>query len=297
MSESQVEGYDAGIQKFLDESNLQIVQVNGVTLTYADRSMGNPVIFVHGGMTDLRSFLSTQIEPFSKRYRAIAYSRRSHYPNPWVEYALDYSIRTEVKDLVGLIEALGVETPVHIVGSSLGGSIAAVTAIDRPDLVRTLVLCEPGLFNLLTGYPEFADYAAQWKANFTDPIAERLRAGDVEGAVTTFYDFVSGKNLTYDQIPIEYRTRLSQNARTILEEGGRLDPFGIDDAKRIKVPTLLVDGEKSPRAFHLVIEDLVKYIPKCERVTIMNASHAMHNESPEAVKVFNEAVLNFLGEN
>ncbi len=273
---------------------METVRANRVDLAYVDKGQGDPVVFVHGGMTDLRSWLGTQIEPFSKRYRAIAYSRRSHYPNSWVEYAPDYSIRTEVKDLVGLIDALAPKTPVYIVGSSLGGTIAAFTALDRPDLVRALVLCEPGLFTLLQGYPEFATYAAQWKAKFNDPVSERLRAGDTEGAVTIFFNFVTGKNLTYEQIPVEYRTRLSQNAGTILEEGGRLDPFSPDDAKRIKIPTLLVGGEKSPQSFGLVIEELAKHLPNCERVTIKNASHAMHNESPQASQAFNESVISFL---
>ncbi len=276
------------------DTKLETVHSNGVDLAYVDKGRGDPVIFVHGGMTDLRSWLGTQIEPFSKKYRAIGYSRRSHYPNAWVEYAPDYSIRTEVKDLIGLINALGLKTPVHIVGSSLGGNIAAFTALDRPDLVRDVVLCEPGLFTLLESYPEFAAYAAQWKTKFNDPVVERLRAGDTKGVVTIFYNFVIGKNLTYDQIPVEYRTRLSQNARTILEEGGRLDPFSPDDAKRIRIPTLLVRGEKSPFQFGVVIEELAKYLPNCEKVTIKNASHAMHNESPQASQAFNEAVLSFL---
>jgi pimeloyl-ACP methyl ester carboxylesterase len=284
-------------QAEMGESKLETVHVDGLDLAYVDKGKGVPVIFVHGGMTDLRSWLGTQVEPFSKTYRAIAYSRRSHYPNPWVEYAPDYSIRTEVKDLVGLINALKLKTPVRIVGSSLGGSIVAFTALDHPELVRAMVLCEPGLFGLLEGYPEYSAYAARWKSKLSDPVAERLRTGDTEGAVTIFFNFVIGKNLTYDQIPVEYRIRLSQNARTILEEGGRVDPFNTDDAKRIKTPTLLVGGEKSPSYFGLVIEMLEKYLPNCERVTVKNASHGMHNESAPASQAFNEAVMTFLAKN
>jgi len=50
---------------------LETARVGGVDLAYVDKGKGDPVIFVHGGMTDLRSWLGTQIEPFSKGPPAI----------------------------------------------------------------------------------------------------------------------------------------------------------------------------------------------------------------------------------
>jgi len=47
-------------------SKLETARVGGVDLAYVDKGKGDPVIFVHGGMTDLRSWLGTHIEPFSK---------------------------------------------------------------------------------------------------------------------------------------------------------------------------------------------------------------------------------------
>src|SRR5262245_20044721 len=52
---------------------------------------------------------------------------------PW------YGGRQLERDCVGLIEALGVG-PVHLVGLSMGGGIAQVVALRRPELVSTLTL-------------------------------------------------------------------------------------------------------------------------------------------------------------
>lgn len=40
---------------------METARVGGVDLAYVDKGKGDPVIFVHGGMTDLRSWLGTQI--------------------------------------------------------------------------------------------------------------------------------------------------------------------------------------------------------------------------------------------
>ena len=50
--------------------------------------------------------------------------------------------------LAGLMKQLGI-IPAHIIGSSYGGYIALLLAVDHPKLVRTLVLGEPPAFPLM----------------------------------------------------------------------------------------------------------------------------------------------------
>ena len=261
----------------------------GVELAYVVKGQGRPVVFVHGGVSDLRTW-SFQMERFSQQYLAIAYSRRSHYPNPFVEYGPDYSTNVEVEDLVALIEHLGLSSnSVTIVGSSRGGSIAAFAALRHPGLVRNLVLCEPGLFNLLADYPGFDSGRAAFK-NALDQVKQKFEVGDLEGGARIFWNLVMGADVTFEQIPPELRMRILQNARTIPEDGESL-PFSRDDARNIVAPTLLVSGEKSPQNFQFLIEELSRCLPSSEKVVIKGASHGMHFQNPEA---FNEAVLSFI---
>ena len=58
------------------------LQVNGVTLEYAEMGTGVPVVFSHGGYSDLR-YWEPQREAFAERYRYIAYSRRFHGSGTW----------------------------------------------------------------------------------------------------------------------------------------------------------------------------------------------------------------------
>lgn len=59
---------------------IKLVSVNGAILAYVEKGRGEPVIFVHGGYSDLRTWL-TQIPAFAQEYRAITYSRRYARPN------------------------------------------------------------------------------------------------------------------------------------------------------------------------------------------------------------------------
>src|SRR2546423_15242527 len=54
--------------------------VNGIRMTYVEAGAGDPVVLVHGGLQDLRFWKPHHLDVFAKRYRAIAYSRRNHFP-------------------------------------------------------------------------------------------------------------------------------------------------------------------------------------------------------------------------
>ena len=68
--------------------------------------------------------------------------------------------------------------------------------------------------------------------------------------------------------------------------------FTCEDAKRVRVPTLLVKGEQSPKLFHNIIDILAGCLPNNEQATIPGESHELGRmEKPE---VFNRIVLEFL---
>ena len=112
---------------------MPIIETNGAKLEYIEKGQGNPVVFVHGSLNDLRSW-SLQMGPFSKQYRAIAYSRRYHYPNAGPGDSSDYSVSLHAEDLASLIKGLKLQRP-HIVGSSYGAYVALVLATKNPELV------------------------------------------------------------------------------------------------------------------------------------------------------------------
>jgi non-heme chloroperoxidase len=86
-------------------NNLKNIEINGQQLHYVDQGEGQPVIiiFIHGGLDDYRCW-QFQIDSFSRKYRAISYSRRFAYPNKWIgNVAQDNTIGDNAKDLAELI--------------------------------------------------------------------------------------------------------------------------------------------------------------------------------------------------
>src|SRR5437762_12182088 len=109
------------------------IEVNGTELHYIEQGEGDPLVFVHGGLGDFRTW-RPQLGPFSARYHVVSYSRRSHYPNPLDEDFSGYSMDTYVADLAGLIEGLRLGQ-VRIVANSYGGYISLLLALRQPELV------------------------------------------------------------------------------------------------------------------------------------------------------------------
>ena len=56
------------------------VEINGVRLEYIEQGSGEPIVFVHGGVQDLRAWEPVR-EAVAKRYRFIAYPRDISEPN------------------------------------------------------------------------------------------------------------------------------------------------------------------------------------------------------------------------
>jgi len=99
------------------------VHVNGVDLEYIDQGTGVPVVFSHGGSSDLR-YWEPQREAFATRYRFITYSRRFHGAGPWPAEA-DDSADAHVADLLAIMRG-SKAGPVHLVGFSTAIALRAI---------------------------------------------------------------------------------------------------------------------------------------------------------------------------
>src|SRR5262245_45824711 len=71
----------AGLPSVARTDTVRRAALNGTTLAWVEEGSGPPVVFVHGSGADLRTW-GYQLPPVAQAsFRAIAYSRRFHYPN------------------------------------------------------------------------------------------------------------------------------------------------------------------------------------------------------------------------
>lgn len=276
-------------------SELKTVFINGDSIHYIDRGKGAPVIFVHGGLGDYRSW-GAQMDAFAKNHRVIAYSRRFAYPNKQVINDLaDYSIVPHAKDLAEFIKALDLGS-VHLVGHSYGASIALLTTMDHPELVRSLTLGEPPVFSLLKNVPGGDTLLNNIFTKSFMPAAEAFRNANDEKALEIFIGGVMNDSLAYSKIPQQGRNFMMDNTlelRGFVFNKHPTPPTSCDDLKGIRTPVLLVTGGRSP----LYITSIIKVLDQClnnkELATIPNSSHGLQTENPME---FNKIVLSFINE-
>ena len=263
---------------------------------------GHPILFVHGSVSDHRTW-QPQIETFGSHYRAIAYSRRYHWPNEPIATGADYAMREHVDDLEAVIASLGI-APVHLVGHSYGAFIGLLLACRRPDLLRSLVLAEPPVVTLLASNrpqaleilrllatrPRTAAALMTFGARGLGPATAAFQAGDVETGLRLFGTAVLGREAFQNLSPVRLR-EVRDNLIVAEFLGSGFAPVDPSDVRRIECPTLLVTGACSPALFHRLTDRLEELLPRALRVEIAQASHIMHEDN---VPAFNAAVLSFL---
>lgn len=267
------------------------VRVNGVDLHYIESGRGEPLILLHGGQGDYRSW-GPQVEAFSRGYRVIAYSRRYHYPNDNPLTPGYRSAHTDAEDLAALIHYLGLRR-VHLVGTSAGALVALVLATEHPETVRSLVLAEPPVHRWAKDDPVGGPLYREFMAAIWEPAAAAFRSGDDEAAMKVLVDGFGGAG-RFERLPPEAKAVAMQNARFFKAATASPDPF-LDLPKRkvmrLRAPVLIVAGEHTISLHKFVNEELARLLPKAGRAVIPRAGHGSSRENPVA---FNEAVLNFL---
>ena len=265
------------------------VPVNGTTLSYIEKGNGEPVVFVHGAISDLRIWLN-QVDFFSNSYRAISYSRRGHWPDQQVEDGPPYSRSVHAEDLAGFLKALDLGK-VHLVGHSFGGAIALLTALQHPELVASLVLGEPSPFVDLLDDSEI-NLISKQRVGFEEAYL-LAKGGNSEAAIRQFLKTIVGADVL-DQLPPAARVAVIDNASTLapmLERYFVSPPLSCGQLSSVTAPTLLISGEFSPTIAVRSNGRLNNCLPNSADATMHSVSHGLHIESPDG---FNQLVLDFL---
>lgn len=278
------------------------LNVAGTTLDYDEQGSGEPLVLVHGSASDRRTW-DRQYERFGESHRVISYSRRYHWPNAPIAEGADYSMPEQVDDLRALLHTLGA-TPAHVVGHSYGAYVGLLLAMREPEAVRTLVLVEPPvlpllvdippkpaqILRLLATKPRTAVTIVKFGANGFAPAAAAARRGNAHEAMRIFGRAVLGRE-AYERLSASRLEQVGANSFAAELLGSGLAPLDDARVRQIRVPALLVNGERSPALFHRLIDHLHELLPHAERIAVPGASHIVHEDNAEA---FNAAVLAFL---
>lgn len=210
-----------------------------------------------------------------------------------------YSMSRYVSQVMSVLESLG--EPALFLGHSHGGFVALQLAIQRPDLLRGLVLYDT---SPTTG-PEFWSTVSQAAEAFAAKHADRPeldevlqaleeegQATDDEGATANFRRHLPVYFADYWAREPEFRSlRETATMYRLPPEHIALEPFDVRARlPEITTPTLIVAGRHDPICTPHWADVLHDGIPGAVLVVLEESGHFGHLEQPEA---FGDAVVRF----
>ena len=131
-------------------------EVNGINLYYETHGAGRPLILLHGGLGSGEMF-GPILPALRERHLVIAADLQGHGRTADIDRPLDIQLMAD--DIAALIDHLGLDKP-DLVGYSLGGGVALLTAVRYPANVRRLVAASANIRRDAI-YPEMLAQQAQ----------------------------------------------------------------------------------------------------------------------------------------
>ncbi|HBG74320.1 MAG: hypothetical protein A2X25_13450 [Chloroflexi bacterium GWB2_49_20] len=241
---------------------------------------GTPVLLLHGLGVDGSSWVLQFPALISAGFRPIAVDVPGFGSSPYGNEK--WSIKRVTRDIAGLMNELNIDST-HVIGLSMGGTIAQQLTFDFPHLVSKLVLANT--FAVLRP----ATLGGWWyfiqRFILVHSLGLPVQAEFVANRIFARPEQETLRNEMIQQItkadPRAYRAAMrslgTYNSRRRLCE--------------IKVPTLVITGEEDTTVQPTHQAQMAGWIPGARQVIMPDAGHAASVEFPNE---FNSILLEFL---
>ncbi|BAC68229.1 hydrolase [Streptomyces avermitilis] len=253
----------------------------GVRLSCRDwGGCGRPVVLLHG-LAGHAGEWDTLAGALSPRYRVIAVDQRGHGASE--RFPREVSRAAYVADVVAVLDQLALHRPV-LVGQSLGGHTAMLTAAAHPHLAHALVLVEagPGGPN-----PRVQAEIGGWLDAWPTPFPSRESAVEFLGGGLVGEGWAAGLEERDGWWPCFDREIMVASLAEIAQRS-----FW-DEWARITCPVLTVLGQSgiiSPQES----ETMLRRLPVATAASVPGAGHDVHLERPAVLR---HLIQEFLEEN
>lgn len=257
---------------------MEWIETNGVVLRYELSGAGRiPLLLIHelGGSLE---FWDPVLPAFQAGFRVLRYDLRGFGMSEKVKIL---RLDDLLGDIVGLLDALAITEPCHVVGPALGAGIALAFAAKHPTRVRRMVVSSPA-----TGVP--AERRGQSLQRAETVERQGMRAAVEQSLARSYPERFRGNQQRFEQ----YRRRWLANdpegfaaINRMLTEVDLSQQYG-----RITCPTLVIgctyDTIRPPQE----VEPIARQIPGARYVEVASG-HFMPHQTPE---LFVDTALPFL---
>jgi pimeloyl-ACP methyl ester carboxylesterase len=256
--------------------------VGGVALYHESHGTGSPILFLHGLGTSTHSWRHL-IQPLSKQHKLILVDLKGFGKSPKPRDN-DYSIQDQAELIYQFILRNNL-SQLTIVGHSLGGGVALLTAIklseQEPGRLASLILISSASYH--QDLPLFIEIL---RRPFLGPLAFSLLTNKKKVRMILERAYYDDKKISKDQVQA-YTTPLNSSGgeNALIETAKKIIPSNIDEItaayKNIRFPTLILWGRQDKIVPAKVGEKLHQALPNSQLVIIDRCGHIPHEEKPE----------------
>ncbi|MBW2030210.1 MAG: 3-oxoadipate enol-lactonase [Deltaproteobacteria bacterium] len=256
------------------------IKVGEIQLNYevSGNKDGDILVMSHSLGCNL-SMWEPQLGALESRFRVLRYDTRGHGKSdvPKGPYTLDQLVR----DAADLMDALGIEQA-HWVGLSMGGMIGQGLALDYPGRLKSLVLCDTASVMPDEAQPIWDERIGQVRrGGMKARIPETLRDWFTP-------EFVEKNPPVLEKVRQQLLSTPVEGYVGCIEAFRKLDYIG--RLHQIKIPTLIMVGEKDPGTPVEASRAMHERIRGSKLVILPSAAHLSNAEQPEA---FTKALMDF----
>jgi pimeloyl-ACP methyl ester carboxylesterase len=234
------------------------VQLGDVRTWYDEYGEGAPLVLVHPGGADARSW-APNLDALAAHFHVFTPERRGHGRTPDVDGPITYPLMAH--DTIAFLEGV-VGGPAHLVGMSAGASVALLVALRRPEFARRVVLIS-GVF-----------HRDGWMPEAIDPDA------GPPGVLERGYAELSPDGPDHYPIVAAKLTRLNWDEPTL----------AVSDLSGVTSRTLVMLGDDDEVTLEHAIQ-MYRGLPDAELAVVPGTSHGLLHEKPA---LCNSILVDFL---
>ena len=254
------------------------LDVGGGSVYYETLGSGPPVVLIHGGFGDRRMW-DGQFRALASNHRVVRYDHRG-----FGRSAAPQAPYSPAGDLIRLLDTLNIRRA-HLVGNSLGGTLAIDFALKHPERVASLVVVASGPEGLPVPQADIESVAKVFKAAEAEGVEKSVELWLAHPMVAVS----SGKPGARELL----RAMVSDNRSVFLMKHWPSEELNPPAARRlgeIRAPTLVVIGGRDTELSRRMGEEAARGIAGAKKVVMADADHLPQMANPPE---FNRHVLRF----
>ncbi|MEV4278502.1 alpha/beta fold hydrolase [Actinoplanes xinjiangensis] len=243
-----------------------------VVLSCLDGGHGDDVVVLLHGLAGSAEEMRPTATALLPGHRVIVVDQRGHGHS--TRRPADLSRRAYADDVAAVVERLAGGRPVTLVGQSMGGHTAMLTAAWHPHLAGRLVLLEAGVGG--EGAEDYPAKLGDWFASWPVPFADLRAAAAFLGSTPIAQAWLGDLEECADGLRPRFEPEVMRAAIAAVAETARWAEWA-----SVRVPTLLVRGANGTMA-ESEARRMLASRPGVSQVVVPDAGHDVHLERHDA---------------